>query len=170
MPGLCGCCYVVALWALVSQTMPAPHRAVPARAPLCQVADFGLSRVVYQAAVRTSSYGTVGAMPLELLEQALLTKAADVYSFGVLCWEVRVGGAGGSAAVWAWQRLQAAAQSFTAAPNCRPVAVLQMFSCRRAWAGRTPVQILYARTTLGQRLEAPEDAPPGFKVRALPAT
>ena len=150
--------------------MPAPHRAVPARAPLCQVADFGLSRVVYQAAVRTSSYGTVGAMPLELLEQALLTKAADVYSFGVLCWEVRVGGAGGSAAVWAWQRLQAAAQSFTAAPNCRPVAVLQMFSCRRAWAGRTPVQILYARTTLGQRLEAPEDAPPGFKVRALPAT
>jgi hypothetical protein len=51
-----------------------------------------------------------------------------------------------------------------------PVAALQMFSCRRAWAGRTPVQILYARTTLGQRLEAPEDAPPGFKVRALPAT
>ena len=147
--------------------MPAPHRAVPARAPLCQVADFGLSRVVYQAAVRTSSYGTVGAMPLELLEQALLTKAADVYSFGVLCWEVRVGGAGGSAAVWAWHACKQLPYILLLPP---PVAALQMFSCRRAWAGRTPVQILYARTTLGQRLEAPEDAPPGFKVRALPAT
>ena len=82
---------------------------VPARQPLSQVADFGLSRVVDQAAVRTSSYGTVGAMPLELLEQALLTKAADVYSFGVLCWEVRVGGARGSAGCAGLARLQEAA-------------------------------------------------------------
>jgi hypothetical protein len=48
---------------------------------------------------------------------------------------------------------------------CRPV-LLQMLLGQRAWAGRQPVQILYARTTGKEKLEVPEDVacPPAFRV------
>jgi serine/threonine protein kinase len=39
----------------------------------------------------TRTCGTIGYMPLERIQDSLLTKATDVYSFGVLCWEVRDG-------------------------------------------------------------------------------
>ena len=102
----------VAIVAVAQLSGSDPTLCLPKPYVLPQVADFGLSRVVDQAAVLTSSCGTVGAMPLELLEQALLTKAADVYSFGVLCWEVRVGGACGSAGCVGLARLQATARPF----------------------------------------------------------
>ena len=51
-----------------------------------QVADFGLSRVMTDGSVNTGTYGTVTHMPPELLTTGRLTKAADVYAFGVLLW------------------------------------------------------------------------------------
>lgn len=59
------------------------------------------------------------------MQNQLLSKATDVYSFGCLCYE--------------------------------------MVTSQRAWAGRSPVQVLYARSQ-GERLRAPDACPPGFKV------
>jgi serine/threonine protein kinase len=90
-----------------------------------KIGDFGLSRVAASEQVKTATCGTLSYMPPELVQDQLLTKAADAYSFGVLCWE--------------------------------------MVSAQRAWAGRSSVQIMYARSQ-GERLDAPQACPsPGFK-------
>jgi serine/threonine protein kinase len=53
------------------------------------VADFGLSRKLdYTAMLRINSYGSVTHMPPELLTSGLLSRAADVYSLGVLMWQM----------------------------------------------------------------------------------
>lgn len=58
----------------------------------CKVADFGLSRELnFQTRLMTASYGTVTHMPPELLTEGKLSKAADVYAFGVLIWEMTTG-------------------------------------------------------------------------------
>ena len=63
------------------------------------------------------------------LQDQLLTKATDVFSFGVLCYE--------------------------------------MAAAQRAWAGRSSVQIMYARSQ-GERLPLPQACPSlGFKVGGL---
>lgn len=51
--------------------------------------DFGLSRVLGDLAshVSTRTYGTISFMPPELIRDAKLSKAADVYSYGILMWE-----------------------------------------------------------------------------------
>ena len=56
-----------------------------------QVADFGLSRQASSSTVDTDTYGTVTHMPPELLMEGKLSKAADVYAFGVLLWEMYTG-------------------------------------------------------------------------------
>ncbi|KXZ50686.1 hypothetical protein GPECTOR_15g370 [Gonium pectorale] len=56
-----------------------------------KVADFGLSRVLSGEAITTRSYGTITHMCPELLVDGLLSKAADVYSFGVIMWELYTG-------------------------------------------------------------------------------
>ncbi|KAL4459136.1 hypothetical protein ABPG75_014001 [Micractinium tetrahymenae] len=56
-----------------------------------KVSDFGLSRVLDSGEIKTATCGTVTHMPLELIQDQLLTKAADVYSFGVLCYEMLTG-------------------------------------------------------------------------------
>ncbi|KAG2489421.1 hypothetical protein HYH03_012059 [Edaphochlamys debaryana] len=56
-----------------------------------KVADFGLSRVLQGEAITTRSYGTITHMSPELLVDGLLTKSADVYSFGVIMWEMYTG-------------------------------------------------------------------------------
>ena len=54
-----------------------------------QVSDFGLSRIhIGERTVATQTYGTVTHMPPELLAEGRLSKAADVYAFGVLLWEM----------------------------------------------------------------------------------
>lgn len=54
-----------------------------------KVSDFGLSRVLeHKSKVVTKTYGTITHMPPELLEKGIASKAADVYSFGVLLWQV----------------------------------------------------------------------------------
>lgn len=57
---------------------------------VAKISDFGLSRPLEQKSkVITKTYGTITHMPPELLEQGIISKAADVYSFGVLLWQVR---------------------------------------------------------------------------------
>ncbi|GIL48868.1 hypothetical protein Vafri_5296 [Volvox africanus] len=56
-----------------------------------KVADFGLSRVIQGESITTRSYGTITHMCPELLVDGLLSKAADVYSFGVIVWEMYTG-------------------------------------------------------------------------------
>jgi hypothetical protein len=52
--------------------------------------DFGLSLVLEegQESVTASDHGAATAMAPEVLSQRLVSKAADVYSFGVLLWQV----------------------------------------------------------------------------------
>eukprot|EP00803_Ostreobium_quekettii_P002933 evm.model.scf_229.13 EVM.evm.TU.scf_229.13 scf_229:112858-115029(+) len=58
----------------------------------CKVGDFGLSRFLAEEShIQTFTCGTVTHMPPELLKGGVLTPAADVYSFGVLMWELMSG-------------------------------------------------------------------------------
>lgn len=56
----------------------------------CKLADFGLSRLLdrEQTQLLTRTCGTIGYMPPELMEAGRLTTAADVYSMGMLMWEM----------------------------------------------------------------------------------
>ncbi|KAK9915620.1 hypothetical protein WJX75_001643 [Coccomyxa subellipsoidea] len=57
-----------------------------------KVADFGLARnLAIQSKVETRTYGTITHMPRELLCSGVLSKASDVYAFGVLLWEMMAG-------------------------------------------------------------------------------
>lgn len=53
-----------------------------------KIADFGLSRQAITSKVETNTYGTVTHMPPELLNEGILSKAADVYAYGVLLYEI----------------------------------------------------------------------------------
>lgn len=59
----------------------------------CKVADFGLSRAIDASTegIKTNTIGTVTHMPPELLMRGYLSNAADVYSFGMLMWEIYCG-------------------------------------------------------------------------------
>lgn len=54
------------------------------------VSDFGLARVV-AGEVTTSTFGTCSHMAPELMTEGILGKAADVWSFGVIAWEMYSG-------------------------------------------------------------------------------
>lgn len=58
-----------------------------------RVCDFGLACRAAEgdAAILTKTFGTVSHMPPELLNDGLLTPAADVWAFGVLAWELFAG-------------------------------------------------------------------------------
>lgn len=56
-----------------------------------KVVDFGLSRVCSGDYLRTRTLGCAEYMPPELITEGILTKAADVYAFGVITWEMYVG-------------------------------------------------------------------------------
>ncbi|BDA49774.1 probable mitogen-activated protein kinase kinase kinase 11 at C-terminar half [Coccomyxa sp. Obi] len=57
-----------------------------------KVADFGLSRDMLCASkIETRTCGTITHMPPELLSSDVMSKAADVYAFGVLMWELYSG-------------------------------------------------------------------------------
>ncbi|KAK9906630.1 hypothetical protein WJX75_005201 [Coccomyxa subellipsoidea] len=59
----------------------------------CKLADFGLSRVLDTNGthVSTQTYGTLAYQPAELLRDGKLTKAVDIYSFGMIMWELYSG-------------------------------------------------------------------------------
>jgi len=55
----------------------------------CKVSDFGLSRFMGKSSyIQTFTYGTITHMPPELLKDGILTSSADIYSFGMLLWEL----------------------------------------------------------------------------------
>ena len=60
--------------------------ATDPRGFMCKLADFGLSRVLDldMTHISTHTYGTISYMPPELLSQGKMTRACDVYSFGML--------------------------------------------------------------------------------------
>lgn len=51
---------------------------------LVQISDFGLSHMYANGPILTKTVGTVCYAAPELLTSGLLTRAADVYSFGTL--------------------------------------------------------------------------------------
>ena len=55
----------------------------------CMVADFGLSRFLDPGGRKlTSALGTPQWMAPEVITHSSYGQAADVYAFGILCWEV----------------------------------------------------------------------------------
>ena len=56
-----------------------------------KLSDFGLSRKFSGSTQETQMYGTLSYMPPELLRDGLISKAMDVYSLGVLIWEMATG-------------------------------------------------------------------------------
>jgi serine/threonine protein kinase len=57
-----------------------------------KVADFGMAREMDVAQrMQINQYGTVTHMPPEMLLHGEISKAADIYSFGVLVWEMLTG-------------------------------------------------------------------------------
>ncbi|WIA23927.1 hypothetical protein OEZ85_013569 [Tetradesmus obliquus] len=69
-----------------------PAAAIGQRGFVAKVADFGLSRMLtHGSKVVTKTYGTITHMPPETLERGVAGKGADVYSFGVLLWQMVTG-------------------------------------------------------------------------------
>lgn len=59
----------------------------------CQVSDFGLSRtILVDNFLQTATKGTITHMPPEVLQDGLLSPSTDVYSFGIMLWEMISGG------------------------------------------------------------------------------
>ena len=59
-----------------------------------QICDFGLSRILdadTQSHVSATTHGTASWMPPEVLDKGLLTRAADVFSFGLMMWSLVAG-------------------------------------------------------------------------------
>ena len=56
---------------------------------VAKLTDFGLSRVIYCNQYKsTQTYGTISHMPPELLNLGQMSRKGDVYSFGVILWEL----------------------------------------------------------------------------------
>lgn len=62
------------------------------RGYVCKVGDFGLSRFIHEKShIQTSIFGTPSYMPPELLTDGILTTSTDVYSFGIILWQLMAG-------------------------------------------------------------------------------
>ncbi len=59
----------------------------------CKVADFGVARVVDGAAVMTAETGTYRWMAPEVVSHQRYDAKCDVFSYGILLWEIVTGGA-----------------------------------------------------------------------------
>ncbi|KIY94658.1 Mitogen-activated protein kinase kinase kinase 9 [Monoraphidium neglectum] len=71
-----------------------PGASVAGRGFVARVADFGFSRVTRygEDLLQSNAYGVVGYTAPEVLQTAAaVSKAADVYSFGVLLWSMWTG-------------------------------------------------------------------------------
>lgn len=63
-----------------------------ARGFSAKVVDFGLSRICGERGyLKTKTLGCAEYMPPELIRGGILTKASDVYAFGVITWELYLG-------------------------------------------------------------------------------
>lgn len=67
-----------------------------ARGFILKVADFGMSRLLSEGrSIVTETMGTYAYMPPELVKDHKLSTKMDVYSFGVILWELYTGRVGG---------------------------------------------------------------------------
>ncbi|KAK9807645.1 hypothetical protein WJX72_005215 [[Myrmecia] bisecta] len=64
---------------------------VDGRCFIAKVADFGLARVLTSNNAKTQSCGTITHSAPERIMQGMLSKGSDVYSYGVLLWEMYMG-------------------------------------------------------------------------------
>lgn len=71
-----------------------------------QVGDFGMSRPAaqFQTHISTFTAGTVSHMSPEVLKDGILTPAVDVFSFGILLWELMSGQLPFQGTVFQWQK------------------------------------------------------------------
>lgn len=91
-----------------------PSAAVGQRGFVAKVADFGLSRTLtHGSKVVTKTYETITHMPPEMLEHGICSKAADVYSFGVLLFQMAA-----SSRAWAGLSHQAVVQAVCVCSGC----------------------------------------------------
>jgi serine/threonine protein kinase len=137
---------------------------------LPQVSDFGLSRFD-STELATTRLGTVSHMPPELLRVGMVGKFTDVFSFGVLLWEVR-----GSAQRACGQTPQHAkafrARSCARQTCCRSAKsrlknlLLQMYSGMHPFQGLAPAAVIEKVSMANScLLTLPDHAPSELKVR-----
>ncbi|KXZ51728.1 hypothetical protein GPECTOR_11g175 [Gonium pectorale] len=63
--------------------------SVGGRGFVAKIADFGLARHLdIRTKIQTRTYGTLTHMPAETLRDGVISKATDVYSMGVLLWQL----------------------------------------------------------------------------------
>lgn len=56
---------------------------------MAKVCDFGMSRIMeLRSRITTKNYGTITHMPPELLTAGAMSTSVDVFSFGVLLWQM----------------------------------------------------------------------------------
>lgn len=58
------------------------------RGYICKICDFGLSRKVGDILGETDTLGMISYMPPELLQKGYVGRFTDIYSFGMLLWEM----------------------------------------------------------------------------------
>ncbi|KAK9817045.1 hypothetical protein WJX72_008849 [[Myrmecia] bisecta] len=112
------------------------------RGYICKLADFGLSRLLdgTQTHISTQSFGTITHMPAELLRNGKLTRAVDVYSFGMLMWELISGQPlyGGLTAPEVYHKVVYEDMRPMLPPHCPAPCRELMEQCWHQQAGRRP--------------------------------
>lgn len=78
---------------LKSQNVLLMSSDIVAKNFICKVGDFGMSRPLTQIKTHISTFtaGTISHMPPEVLRDGILTPATDVFSFGMILWELMAG-------------------------------------------------------------------------------
>ncbi|GLC55895.1 hypothetical protein PLESTB_001041000 [Pleodorina starrii] len=79
-------------WNVMLCTSPGGNPDRSGRNFVAKVADFGLSRTLdVKSKIKTRTYGTISHMPPECLISGIISKATDVFAFGVLLWQMYTG-------------------------------------------------------------------------------
>ncbi|GFR46705.1 hypothetical protein Agub_g8325 [Astrephomene gubernaculifera] len=79
-------------WNVMLCTASNPQNDRSGRNFTAKVADFGLSRTLdLRSKIKTRTYGTISHMPPECLISGIISKATDVFAFGVLLWQMYTG-------------------------------------------------------------------------------
>lgn len=83
------CCHLPLWHHHLSPCSTDPAASEARRGFVAKISDFGLSRPMGgNSKMLTKTYGTITHMSPELLEHGISSKAVDVYSFGVLLWQM----------------------------------------------------------------------------------